>query len=70
MTAILLLELLRESCPDQPLRQFDYQAMAPLFDTAPFTVAGKADGEGATLWAETPDGMMAMSGAARLGAAP
>ena len=65
LTAILLLDLLRQSCPDQTLRYFDYQAMAPLFDTAPFTVAGKTNGEEATLWAETPDGVMAMRGAAR-----
>ncbi len=67
LTAILLLDLLRESCPDLRLRRFDYQAMAPLFDTAPFTVAGKADHEGMALWAETPDGVMAMRGDARVG---
>ena len=66
LTAILLLELLRESCPDQVLRQFDYQAMAPLFDTAPFTIAGAPSDTGVALWAETPDGVMAMSGTARL----
>jgi 3-methylfumaryl-CoA hydratase len=66
LTAILLLDLLRESCPDQTLRHFDYQAMAPLFDTAPFTVAGKANDGAAALWAETPDGKMAMGGTAKL----
>ena len=66
LTAILLLDLLRESCPDRRLRRFDYQAKAPLFDNAPFTVAGGPSDDGAALWAETPDGVMAMSGAAWL----
>lgn len=66
LTAILLLDLLRESCPERPLRRFDYQAKAPLFDNAPFTVAGMPTVDGAALWAQTPDCVVAMSGTAQL----
>ncbi len=67
LTAILLLDLLRDECPGQPLARFDYQALAPLFDTAPFTLAGVPDGDTVTLWAEGPDGTVAMRGMATLG---
>ena len=70
LTAILLLDLLRDECPGRRLTHFDYQAMAPLFDTAPFTVAGAPEGDGAVLWAETSDGVLAMRGEARLARAP
>ena len=70
LTAILLLDLLRDECPGQPLARFDYQALAPLFDTAPFTLAGAPAGDTATLWAEGPDGTMAMRGTATLERAP
>ena len=58
LIAILLLELLRDEAPDRELTGFDYQALAPLFDTAPFTLAGTPE----MLWAERPDGTMAMRG--------
>ena len=67
LTAILLLDLLRDECPGRHLARFDYQALAPLFDTAPFTLAGVPDGDTATLWAEGPDGAVAMRGTATLG---
>ena len=58
LIAILLLDLLRREAPDRDLAEFDYQALAPLFDTAPFTLAGTPE----MLWAERPDGTMAMRG--------
>lgn len=58
LIAMLLLELLRDEAPGRDLAGFDYQALAPLFDTAPFTLAGTPD----MLWAERPDGTMAMRG--------
>ncbi len=72
LTAVLLLDLLRRECPGRALVGFDYRAFAPLFDTAPFTVAGAPDGDGRTvsLWAETPDGAVAMSATATLAARP
>jgi 3-methylfumaryl-CoA hydratase len=62
MIALLLLELCRDSLPDRTVHRFDFQARRPLFDTAPFVVAGRAEGDGAAaLWAETPDGGQAMT---------
>ena len=59
LVAVLLLDLLRDQAPGRDLSGFDYQATAPLFDTAPFTLAGTHE----TLWAERPDGTLAMRGA-------
>ncbi len=58
LIAMLLLDLLRDEAPGRDLARFDYQALAPLFDTAPFTLAGTPD----MLWAERPDGTLAMRG--------
>lgn len=58
LIALLLLDLLRDEAPGRDLAGFDYQALAPLFDTAPFTLAGTHQ----TLWAERPDGTLAMRG--------
>ena len=58
LIAILLLDLLRREQPGRDLAGFDYQAHAPLFDGAPFTLAGTPD----MLWAERPDGTLAMRG--------
>lgn len=56
LIAMLLLDLLRDEAPDREIAGFDYLAMAPLFDNAPFILAGTTD----MLWAERPDGTMAM----------
>ncbi len=68
LTAILLLDLLRRERPGDAPARFEYRALAPLFDTAPFTVAGapEADGLSAALWAAGPDGGVAMSATATL----
>jgi 3-methylfumaryl-CoA hydratase len=58
LTVILLLDLLRDEAPERTLAGFDYQALAPLFDTSPFTLAGTPE----MLWAERPDGTLAMRG--------
>ncbi|MFQ5786324.1 MAG: MaoC family dehydratase N-terminal domain-containing protein [Alphaproteobacteria bacterium] len=66
LLATLLLDLLRRERPGDTVARFDYRALAPLFDSAPFEVAGApaTDGGSATLWAERPEGGMAMVGAA------
>lgn len=43
-----------------PLATFSFRAMSPLFDTAPFTIAGARNGDTAKLWAATPSGGLAM----------
>lgn len=52
LLATLLLDLVRRNLSDRVIRRFSFRALAPLFDTAPFTVQG------------TPaafDGMVALS---------
>ncbi len=65
LLAILLLDLLRREAPDRALASFDYRAMAPVFDTAPFTVAGAPNDDGASVWIVGADGGVAMAGEAR-----
>ncbi len=63
LTATLLLDLFRRARPHAALRTFAVRALAPLFDGAPFTVAGApgpGPGEG-RLWALTPAGGLAQS---------
>jgi 3-methylfumaryl-CoA hydratase len=56
LIATLLAELALENNPGRTFRRFDFQASAPLFDDAPFTVAGKPTDDGCSLWSLTPAG--------------
>lgn len=66
LIATLLLDLLRRNT-DRTLSAFQFRAVRPLFDTAPFAVAGRPhdDGSGASLWAEDAEGFLAMQAEAR-----
>jgi len=66
LIAIRLLEALHRQTGDAPLVAFRFRALRPLFDTAPFAVCGRIDGNEAELWAEAPDGGVAMSASATL----
>ena len=46
LLATLLVDLLRRQHPDASLRRFEFRAMAPLFDLAPFDVCGRLEGNG------------------------
>lgn len=60
LAATLLADLaVRET--GERLGSFSFRAMAPLFDTDPFTIAGVREGSEVRLWAQTPDGGVAMS---------
>ena len=61
LTAALLMDLCRRE-KKEPLATFNFRAQAPLFDTAPFTVNGapKEGGKSWAIWAETPEGGVAM----------
>lgn len=59
LTATLLADL-AERAVGRPLATFSFRGMAPLFDTAPFTINGRAAADTAELWAATPEGGMAM----------
>jgi 3-methylfumaryl-CoA hydratase len=61
LIATYLLDLARDHAKSR-MTAFSYRGVSPLFD-APFRVRGKpsADGRSAELWAETPQGTLAMS---------
>ena len=62
-----LLDFCRDHNPGRRIAKFDMRARAPLFDTAPFTLAGRPTGEKTCeLWAVTPEGTIAMSAAVTL----
>ena len=64
LIATLLLDLLRRSRPRLRVKTFDFKAVSPLFDCAPFDVCGRLDDDTATLWARGPGGALAMQASA------
>jgi 3-methylfumaryl-CoA hydratase len=61
LIATLLADLACSAFRDQVLREFTFRASAPLFDLAPFRIHGRPAGDGRLeLWAETPEGSLAM----------
>lgn len=67
LIATLLLQLLAEHAGGRGLGRFSFRAKSPLFDTAPFLLAGRPepDGAGARVWAEGPGGALAMDAQGR-----
>lgn len=59
LIATLLMDLLRRNT-DAVVKTFKFRAVSPLFDINTFSVHGRPEGQGATLWARNPDGMLAM----------
>ncbi|WP_428533963.1 FAS1-like dehydratase domain-containing protein [Rhodopila sp.] len=59
LIATLLIDLLRRHT-DRAVATFRFRAVSPLFDTAPFSVLGVPNDNGASLWAANPDGNLAM----------
>lgn len=68
LTATLLLDLVRRKLSDPVVTHFSFRAVKPLFDTAPFSISGRAEDDGKTiqLWATDPDDSVAMSATATL----
>ena len=67
LIATLLLDLLRRQLPAAQVRRFAFKAMHPIFDTAPFRVCGRMqDDSTVKLWAETPQGQLAMDASAEI----
>lgn len=66
LIATLLLDLVCWEMPKGRLEKFEFRAVSPLFDIAPFTVNGipAPDGGSAQLWAEGPDARLAMKASA------
>ena len=68
LTAILLLQLLAEHAPNAVVKEFSYNAVGPLFDTASFRLCGRIDGHTATLWVMDNRDAVALSAQAELSA--
>ncbi|WP_323029614.1 MaoC family dehydratase N-terminal domain-containing protein [Castellaniella defragrans] len=66
LIATLLMEELRRAHPGRTVRRFEFKAVSPLFDTAPFSVNGRLEGDAADLWARGPQGQLAMRARAEL----
>jgi 3-methylfumaryl-CoA hydratase len=67
LLATLLIDLLRRNRPGVLVRRFEFRAMAPLFDIAPFDVCGRPEEGGrCSLWAQGVDGALAMQATATL----
>jgi 3-methylfumaryl-CoA hydratase len=65
LIATLLLDLLRREHPDATVARFEFKAVSPLFDLAPFEVCGRPDGTNRfALWARNRDGALAMQASA------
>jgi 3-methylfumaryl-CoA hydratase len=60
-----LSDFVRDMCPGRPFATFQMRARAPLFENEPFELVGRpaADGNGAEVWALTPQGTIAMQAA-------
>lgn len=71
LIATLLVDLLRRNVPGAQLARFEFRAVRPTFDIAPFRVHGKpaegsADGKTFSLWGEDADGWLTMQATAVL----
>jgi 3-methylfumaryl-CoA hydratase len=66
LIATLLLEQLQLERPDARIASFEFKAVSPLFDIAPFEVCGRVEGGQAYLWARGPEGQLAMQASAQL----
>jgi 3-methylfumaryl-CoA hydratase len=61
LLATLLVDLWRRQQPGAALSRFEFRALRPLFDTAPFDLCGQPENDGrVALWAQGPDGAVAM----------
>lgn len=61
LIATLLMDLLRRQQPTANVVRFSFRAVSPLFDTAPFVVCGKPEGNKTQLWAKDAAGNLAMT---------
>ena len=68
LIATLLVDLLRREKPEAALARFEFRAVRPTFDIAPFRVHGRpeADGKTFSLWGEDADGWLTMQATATL----
>jgi 3-methylfumaryl-CoA hydratase len=68
LIATLLLDLLRQQRPEAEVTSYEFRAVRPVFDVAPFFVCGapQADGRTFHLWARDHQGWLAMDATATI----
>ena len=68
LQATLLLDLLHRAHAQRRVKRFEFKALRPVFDTAPFALCGQLsdDGRAARLWTRDAQGFMAMDATAEL----
>ncbi len=66
LIATLLADLLRRNLANARLTKFEFRAIKPLFDTAPFFVRGLPDDQRIMLWAQDRDGDLCMEATAEV----
>jgi 3-methylfumaryl-CoA hydratase len=60
LSATLLVQLAIEHNPGKRLAAFEFRALSPLFDNAPFTLNGRMEDDKAIMWASNAEGQLAM----------
>lgn len=65
LTATMMIGLVANKNPDRQIVSFEFRAIAPFFDTAPFKIAGRNENGGAKILAQAPDGGVAMEAGAK-----
>jgi 3-methylfumaryl-CoA hydratase len=66
LMATLLLDLVRRERPEARIERFEFRAVRPVFDVAPFQVCGTPGGGAVQLWVADAQGALAMEGRAEL----
>jgi 3-methylfumaryl-CoA hydratase len=66
LMATLMVDLARRHIGERRIAGFEFRALSPSLDTAPFTVAGRPSDGGAELWIAGPAGEYALRGSLRL----
>lgn len=66
LIATLLLELVHDHMPEARLRSFQFRALRPTFDSHPFFVCGRNEGDRLRLWSADHEGFTCVSAEAEL----
>lgn len=61
LLATLLLDHVNANVKDRRVAKFNFRAVRPTFDNAPFTVSGKRDGDQVSLWTTDAEGFVGMT---------
>jgi len=60
LSATLLAQLAIDNNPGKSLKAYEFRALSPLFDNAPFSLNGRMEAGKALMWASNADGNLAM----------